>query len=119
MMDPHIVFDCEKVLPNRFALTLAAAARSRALNRGAEPRLDIDDASVSDLALHEIAAGVFTREELTRRFPGRTESVFRASIPFPGFATMAAKLSSPHPPPARGRRFIDDATQSTRRNQQC
>lgn len=68
-MDPHIIFDCEKVLPNRFALTLAAAARSRALNRGAEPRLDIDDASVSDLALHEIAAGVFTREELTPFLP--------------------------------------------------
>jgi len=37
-MDPHVVFDCQKVLPNRFALTLAAAARSRALARGAEPQ---------------------------------------------------------------------------------
>ena len=30
-MDPHVVLDCQSVLPNRFALTLAAAARSRAL----------------------------------------------------------------------------------------
>jgi hypothetical protein len=37
-MDPHIVFDCEKVLPNRFDLAVAAAARVRALSRGGEPR---------------------------------------------------------------------------------
>jgi DNA-directed RNA polymerase subunit omega len=43
----------EKVLPNRFALALAATARSRALNRGAELRLDRPIASV----LREIAEG--------------------------------------------------------------
>jgi DNA-directed RNA polymerase subunit omega len=68
-MDPHVVFDCQKVLPNRFALTLAAAARSRALGSGAEPRLHSDHAGASDLALHEIAAGMFTRKELAPFLP--------------------------------------------------
>jgi DNA-directed RNA polymerase subunit omega len=75
-MDPHVVFDCQKVLPNRFALTLAAAARSRALRRGADPMLDIVDASTSDLALHEIAAGVFTRNELAAFLPGESGRPF-------------------------------------------
>lgn len=79
-MDPHVVFDCQKVLPNRFALTLAAAARSRALGRGAEPRLDPNHASVSDLALHEIAAGMFTRTELAPFLPGKGG---RPSLPPP------------------------------------
>lgn len=79
-MDPHVVFDCQKVLPNRFALTLAAAARSRALGRGAEPRLDPNNASVSDLALHEIAAGMFTRNELAPFLPGEGG---RPSLPPP------------------------------------
>jgi DNA-directed RNA polymerase subunit omega len=63
-MDPHVVFDCQKIVPNRFALTMVAAARTRALNRGAEPRLDLPHANVSDLALHEIADGAFSRDEL-------------------------------------------------------
>ncbi|WP_417418733.1 DNA-directed RNA polymerase subunit omega [Hoeflea sp.] len=63
-MDPLVVFDCEKVLPNRFALVLAAAARSRALNRGAEPRLEVQGRNTSDLALQEIARGAFSKDEL-------------------------------------------------------
>lgn len=69
-MDPHVVFDCQKVLPNRFALTLAAAARSRALARGAQPRLDVADRGVGELALHEIAAGVLSEQELALFLPG-------------------------------------------------
>jgi DNA-directed RNA polymerase subunit omega len=61
-MDPHVVFDCQKILPNRFALALAAAARSRALTRGAEPRLD--RVSANELALLEIAKGCFTPDGL-------------------------------------------------------
>lgn len=34
-MDPFVVFDCQQVVPDRFALALAAAPRSRALLRGA------------------------------------------------------------------------------------
>jgi DNA-directed RNA polymerase subunit omega len=99
-MDPHVVFDCQKVVPNRFALTLAAAARSRALARGAEPRLDAADRCVGELALHEIAAGVFCERELAPFLP---EAGGRRSLP----------------PPVRGRRFIDDATKPTRRNERC
>ncbi|MXN53219.1 DNA-directed RNA polymerase subunit omega [Shinella sp. AETb1-6] len=63
-MDPLVVFDCQKILPNRFALALAAAARSRALNRGAEPRLDRQGVNASELALLEIAHGAFVEDEL-------------------------------------------------------
>lgn len=79
-MDPHVIFDCQKVLPNRFALTLAAAARSRALARGAEPRLDAPDRSVSELALHEIAASAFSEHELAPFLP---EADGRRSLPPP------------------------------------
>lgn len=79
-MDPHVVFDCQKVVPNRFALTLAAAARSRALARGAEPRLDAADRCVGELSLHEIAAGVFCERELAPFLP---EAGGRRSLPPP------------------------------------
>ena len=63
-MDPFVIFDCEKVLRNRFALTVVAAARSRALKTGSAPLLKRPTTDVVDLALQEIAAGVFTRDEL-------------------------------------------------------
>jgi DNA-directed RNA polymerase subunit omega len=63
-MDPLIVFDCERVLANRFALAVAAAARSRSLNRGAEPRLEMPCATASEIALREIAQGSFLPDEL-------------------------------------------------------
>jgi DNA-directed RNA polymerase subunit omega len=68
-MDPHVVFGCQEIVPNRFTLTMAAAARARALNRGAGPRLDLPHASVSDLALLEIARGAFSHDELAPFFP--------------------------------------------------
>lgn len=65
-MDPHVVFRLREGVPNRFALTLAAVARTRALNRGAEPRLDrFASVGNGDLALHEIAAA-FTPAEFRR-----------------------------------------------------
>ncbi|MFZ5836605.1 MAG: DNA-directed RNA polymerase subunit omega [Pseudomonadota bacterium] len=70
-MDPSVVFDCERVLPNRFALTLTAAARSRALTRGHPPRLARPATSTVDLALHEIAANAFTEEELAPFLPSQ------------------------------------------------
>mgnify|MGYP001355579630 CR=1 FL=1 len=69
-MNPLIVFDCHQALPNRFGLVLAAAARSRALAQGAEPRLDMPNVGANDLALIEIAAGAFTRDELAPFLPG-------------------------------------------------
>jgi len=54
-MDPHAVFDCQKILPNKFALAVAAAARCQALNRGAKPMLDLPGIKASKVALHQIA----------------------------------------------------------------
>jgi DNA-directed RNA polymerase subunit omega len=70
-MDPHVVFDSQKVVPNRFALSLAAAARKRALNHGAERRVaGVPAAGNGDLALHEIAAAAFTPAELSTAVRG-------------------------------------------------
>jgi DNA-directed RNA polymerase subunit omega len=70
-MDPLVVFDCYQQLPNRFALARAAAARSRALNAGVVPRVEATGSRGTDLALREIAAGVFGRQELEPFLPGR------------------------------------------------
>lgn len=63
-MDPHVVFMCQKVLPNPFVLTIAAAARAHALNAGAEPRVTAANASTAEIALQEIANGSFASHEL-------------------------------------------------------
>jgi DNA-directed RNA polymerase subunit omega len=87
-MNPSIVFDCQKILPNRFALTLAAAARSRALNRGAEPRFGRSGSSVADLALSEIASGAFTSDELALFLPRSYGAIDRsAARPLPEVCT--------------------------------
>lgn len=78
-MDLFLVFDCQKVLPNRFALALAAAARSRALARGAGAGLDKTNIAVSELALHEIADGAFTPDELAPFLPGADRESFSSS----------------------------------------
>ncbi|MBB3394827.1 S1-C subfamily serine protease [Rhizobium sp. BK538] len=56
-MDPHVGFDCRRILPNKFALAVTAAARCRALNRGAKLRLDLPGINDSELALQETADG--------------------------------------------------------------
>ncbi|RSC30035.1 DNA-directed RNA polymerase subunit omega [Agrobacterium sp. FDAARGOS_525] len=71
-MDPHVVFDCQEIVPNRFVLTIVAAARARALNRGAEARVDLPDSGVQDLALREVAKGAFSRDELAPFLPALT-----------------------------------------------
>ncbi len=90
-MHPHVVFDCQKVVPNRFLLTLAAAARSRALGLGATPRLDLDDADGKEIALHEIASGVFTADELALFLPNTSETLI--------LPARAARLRVGQPPP--------------------
>jgi DNA-directed RNA polymerase subunit omega len=109
-MNPSIVFDCEKILPNRFALTMAAAARSRALYRGAEPRLDPSDACVSELALQEIARGSFTSSELAP-FLGGPAGTKRLHSADPATHLRGNGEQSPlqHPSPRHRRRFNDDA----------
>lgn len=109
-MDPFVVFDCAKVLPNRFALTLAVAARSRALQRGARPRSDEPAASPSGVALHEIAAGAFTPAELA---PFLVEQKGTRLSPPPAsdqsFATALSRGAAA-PVSLPGRRSIDPAT---------
>jgi DNA-directed RNA polymerase subunit omega len=63
-MNPFIVFDAQKVVPDAFALALATAARTRALRSGADPRVDLEAEPGPHLALSEIAAGAFTTEDM-------------------------------------------------------
>ncbi len=96
-MDPHVIFDCQKVLPNRYALTLAAAARCRSLARGAEPRLGPAAAGPTKLALHEIAQGAFTPDELAPYLIEPGEAPRRLScgskLPLCGGGDAAAPVS--------------------------
>lgn len=68
-MDPNVVFDCEKIVPNPYALALAAAARARALNRGAAPRVNVSAANATERALQEIASDAFSKDELVPFLP--------------------------------------------------
>lgn len=102
-MDPNIIFDCEKVLPNRFELALAAAACIRALNHGSEPRIRVADAgTTSECALREIAEGVFRLDELAPFMSGPKEvKLFASSDPLSalrcGSASGAAATSLTRP----------------------
>ena len=58
--------ECQRFVPNPFALVHVAAARARAIQRGAPPRLQIENDSLGPLALREIAAGAFASGELER-----------------------------------------------------
>src|SRR5258707_634996 len=55
--------DCERVVPNRFELVLRAAARARALARGATPRVSPASDKPTVIALREIAAGALVSDE--------------------------------------------------------
>ncbi|WEX74514.1 DNA-directed RNA polymerase subunit omega [Sinorhizobium numidicum] len=67
------------MFPNRFALTLAAAARGRALNRGADPRIEKPAAASTELALREIGAGAFSAEELSLFLAPNSEPEYLAA----------------------------------------
>lgn len=114
-MDPHVVFDCQKVLPNTLAPALAAAA----LARGGEPRLDMDDVTVRELAPHQ-AAGMFREREFPRLLSGSGEAK-RLPSPDPAIQLHDGGRAAPSPDPApvNGRRFIHCATKPTRRNERC
>lgn len=74
-MDPFVVFNCQQIVPDRFVLALAAAARSRALLRGAQPRLAGSGKRATEVALQEIAGGAFSRAELAPFLRGRRKSI--------------------------------------------
>jgi DNA-directed RNA polymerase subunit omega len=59
--------DCERVVPIRFELVLLAAARARALCRGARPRVPPQDDKPTVIALREIAAGALDPIRLRQR----------------------------------------------------
>lgn len=52
------VEDSLRNVENRFQLVLVAAKRARDLERGAEPRVDLEKDKPTVVALREIAAGV-------------------------------------------------------------
>ncbi|ARO29310.1 hypothetical protein NXC14_CH01323 [Rhizobium sp. NXC14] len=118
-MDPHVVFDCQNILPNRFALSLAAAARTRALRRGAEPRLDPRCASASEMALQEIACGAFADDEMAPFLKQAHAFCHHLHPQKSSFAATAFQALPPHPSPHRMRRSIDDVKQQMRRNERC
>lgn len=94
-MDPNIVFDCEKVLPNRFGLAMAAAARIRALNHGSEPRIRVaDGGTTTECALREIAAGVFRLDELAPFMSGLELASSDPSITLRGDSASGAAATS-------------------------
>lgn len=84
-MNPLIVFDAKEVVTDPFGLTLAAAARARALRQGAESRIIPGVDPGPHLALAEIAGGAFAEEELAPFLP-ETAGVPRLAPPRPRLA---------------------------------
>ena len=80
-MNSLIVFDARKVVPNPFALTVAAAARARALRQGAEPRVNAEAEPGPHLALREIASGAFAEAELAPFLPDCGAGAPRVAAP--------------------------------------
>ncbi len=68
-MNPFVAIDAQQAVPDRFALVLAASARSRALRAGAEPRVEPKRQATEELALEEIATGAISQEELLPFLP--------------------------------------------------
>ncbi len=108
-MDPLIVFDCQNIVPNRFALALAAAARTRALNHGDQPRVEVWSRSNIDVALSEIAAGAFAPEEIERYLPvARRPTYLPHQTSFAAASPQWQMLPRPYPTSDTG--FTGDPT---------
>ena len=117
-MDPFVVFDCEKFLPKRFSLALAAAARCRALHRGAEPRSRRPAASASDLALCEIADGAFSPADLALLLGEANETRLCSPSALPELCSGAS--AGLRPPPARsGRTDLLNKHTPDKENERC
>jgi DNA-directed RNA polymerase subunit K/omega len=72
-MEPVFAIERARYVPNPFALVHVASARTRQLNRGAEPRVNTNCTARAELALCEIAAGAFADEELLSLLPAGRE----------------------------------------------
>ncbi|WP_440802038.1 DNA-directed RNA polymerase subunit omega [Paracoccus sp. 22332] len=68
-MDPFVALECQAVMPDRFGLVLAAAARARSLREDARAGLDDVDENAVDTALRDIALGVLGPDELRPFLP--------------------------------------------------
>jgi DNA-directed RNA polymerase subunit omega len=79
-MLPAITMDCQRAVPNRFALVLLAAARIRALMRGDAPRVPQNADPPLQVALREIAAGVIDSTWLRRELGRRGEDEESAAV---------------------------------------
>tara|TARA_B100000614_G_scaffold259350_1_gene283770 strand:- start:10879 stop:11130 length:252 start_codon:yes stop_codon:yes gene_type:complete len=64
-MNPYIVIDAKKVVPDHFGLVLAASARGHALKAGAQPLVDDAECSPAELAMKEIASRAISEDDLT------------------------------------------------------
>lgn len=93
-MDPFVAIEAQKVLPNRFDLAVAAAARARALFRGATPRVRSETDNAVGIALREISRNALTPTEFAFLLP---EIV--SNLPAPRHLAEAqdAALSRPSP----------------------
>ena len=99
--------DCERIVPNRFALVRIAAARARNLHRGAAPRVPPNSDVPILIALREIAAGAIDPGMLQqpREQPDRRERVDGPSGAFGPSSYSASEFGSaparlPMPPRA-------------------
>jgi len=60
------VYDCLKIIPNRFELTLAATYRARQLTNGATPMLEANRDKATVISLRELAAGHYGLDILNK-----------------------------------------------------
>ncbi|MBZ9719172.1 RNA polymerase rpb6 [Mesorhizobium sp. AD1-1] len=104
-MDPLIVFDAQRTIPNPFALAVAAAGRVRALARGAAPRLAASPKSRPHLALSEIAGNAFEPREIEPFLltePISPKDCVRSKSGPKKFRGVGPNRPLPHPPLSRG-----------------
>jgi hypothetical protein len=104
-----VVFDCEKIQPNRFAFAVADAARSRALHWGAErrPRQPTQTRATSRYARSRRARSLRLSLQRLRRSRTKRSSSSRLLQNKAFTAALPRGIATPTSP--SGRRSIDTA----------
>ena len=77
------VEDCQKKLPNRFALVMTAAHRARQLLNNAEPLITDTKNKEAVVALREIAEGLITARPYEQELEESIDEVLDSSLPDP------------------------------------